>query len=374
MTCLFDRRKTCWILVVILVITLMYTVSAASGSNSVVVIVKDALTKENLDGTLVFLDGGYRGATSSAEGNGTFVISDVTPGTHTIRVTSPGFNEFSQKFVYPAETTLGILLSKGSLVSLNPDDSAANAINVIFYPSSTSYNCANHTNVSTPVYLQNETRFKNDVMNLIHHAFLNLDQDTSQSYPLPKNYEKYFNFYYYYDPSAPGDAFSGCAGTVPESYWNEVTFSDVTVILYPTYFGIYADSSCQPTGCFQNFGPGRNLMKAPADREMLVKHETGHAVFELVDTYCGTTYYYQNDPHPNVWASLVSCKADARSNNRDPEQCHQIQNQNSLSPSCIKNYWNWDPMPDIMASGYGGKFGDAATQRINYVLLQSGAD
>ncbi len=44
--------------------------------------------------------------------------------------------------------------------------------------------------------------------------------------------------------------------------------SDVTVILYPQYYGIYADATCQPTGCFQNFGPGRSVMKAPADQVM----------------------------------------------------------------------------------------------------------
>lgn len=373
MTWLSCIGKTGWILVVILSFSVTYTVSAASGANSVIVVVKDTRTKENMDDAKVYLDGGYRGATSSADGAGILVIQDVSPGTHTVRVTRPGFKEITKKFVYPAETTIEVMISKGSLVSLNPNGPAPHAINVIFYPSSTSYNCADHVKVSTPLYITNETRFREDVMNLIRHTYLNLDQVTSRSNPLPDDYQEYFNFYYYYDPSAPADAFSGCTGSVPESYWNDVTFSDVTVILYPTYYGIYANSSCQPTGCFQNFGPGRSLMKAPADQVMLFKHETGHAVFELIDTYCGTTYYYQNDPYPNVWASLESCKADARSNNRDPEQCRQIQKKNSLSTSCIKNYWQWDPMPDIMANGYGGKFGDAATQRINYVLSQSGA-
>ena len=373
MTWLSCIGKTGWILVVIMVLSLTCTVPAASDTNSVIVIVKDTRTKETLEGARVYLDGDYCGTTSSADGAALLVIQEVGPGTHTIRVSKPDFKESTKKFVYPAETMVELMISKESLVLLNPYGPAPRAINVIFYPSSTSYNCADHVKVSTLLYITNETRFREDVMNLISHTYLNLDQITSRSDPLPDNYRDYFNFYYYYDPSAPADAFSGCAGSVPESYWNDVTSGDVTVILYPTYDGRYADSSCQPTGCFQNFGPGRSLMKAPADQVMLFNHETGHAVFGLIDTYCDATYYYQNDPYPNVWASPDSCRTDAQSSNRDPEQCRQIQKKGSLSSPCIKNYWEWDPVPDIMSNGYGGKFGDAATQRINYVLSQSGA-
>lgn len=374
MTLLWYIRKTGWILFVIMVLSFTSIVTAASDANLVIVTVKDINTKETLDSTRIYLDGRYSGDTSSAEGAGILMIRDVSPGTHTLRVTKSGFKEVIKKFVYPVESAVEIMISKGSLVSLNPQGPAPGAINLIFYPSSTSYNCADHVKVSTTLYITDEAKFRKDVMNLISDTYLNLDQVTSQSVPLPDDYRKHFNFYYYFDPSAPADAFLGCAGSVPESYWNDVTFSDVTIILYPTYYGIYADSSCQPTGCFENFGPGRSLMKAPADKMILFKHETGHAVFELVDTYCGTTYYYQNDPNPNVWATSESCKADARTNNRDPEQCRQIQKINSPSSSCIRNYWDWDPMPDIMANGYDGRFGDAATRRINYVLSQSGAE
>jgi len=364
---------TGWILVIILVVSLTYTVSATPGANSVILVVKDARTRENLSGAQIYLDGMYRGDTSLADDEGMLVLQDVSPGTHTVRVTRSGFKEITRKFIYPAESIVEVTISKGFLVSLNPNGPAPHAINIIFYPSSTSYSCIDRAKVSTPLYLTNETRFREDVLNVINHTYLNLDQVASGSDPLPDNYRERFNFYYYYDPSSPADAFSGCAGSIPDSYWNDVTFSDVTVLLYPKYYGIYANLSCQPTGCYESFGPGRNLMKAPADQMTLIKHETGHAIFELIDTYCGTTYYTQNAPYPNVWASLESCRADAQSNHRDPEQCRQIQKKNSLSSaSCIRNYWQWDPMPDIMASGYSGKFGAAATQRINYVLSQSG--
>jgi len=369
-TCIGKTGRT-FIIAMLFPLVLAYAVSAASGPVPVDVVVRDAQTNGYLDNARIYLDGGYSGTTSAGDGAGAVVLQDVSPGTHTVRVTRPGYQESTGTFVYPAETNVEVMIRKGSLVSLNPDGPSPGGIAIVFYPSSTSYNCADHASVPAPLYMTNETRFKEDAENLIRHTYLNLDQVTSPSIPLPDGYQGLFNFYYYYDPSAPADAFSGCAGSVPERYWDEVTFADVTVILYPTYHGLYADSSCQPTGCYQNFGPARSLMKAPADQPALFRHETGHAVFGLIDTYCGATYYYQNDPFPNVWASPGSCEIDARSGNRDPGQCRQIEKISSSS-SCIKNYWQWDPMPDIMANGYGGKFGAAATTRIRHVLSQAG--
>ena len=79
-------------------------------------------------------------------------------------------------------------------------------------------------------------------------------------------------------------------------------------------------------------------MKVPADQPVLLKHETGHAVYGLVDTYCGDTYYYQNSPYPNVWASEEACIDDARSRGRDPAGCRQIKKSNTgTSVSCSRN-------------------------------------
>lgn len=365
------KRRAGWVLIALLVVSLTYTVSGASGTDRVVVVVSDARTKEALGGAQVYLDGGYRGTTTVSAQGGELILPDISAGTHTIRVKKADYKEVTKKITTPADTRVQVTLSKGSLVSISTGSSSSEAIDIVFYPSATSYSCKDHSVLSTPVYLENETRFRDDVTNLIRQSFLSLDKDTSPDHPLPGNYAESFNFYYYYDPAAPADAFSGCAGTVPASYYDEVSFSDVTIILYPSYTGTYSDSTCQPTGCFQDNGPGRAVMKAPADRVTLFKHESGHAVFELVDTYCGNTYYYQNDPHPNVWSTLESCQADARANNRDPAPCRQIQKTGSTS--CTKNFWQWDPSPDIMANGYNGRFGNAATQRINYVLGLAGA-
>jgi hypothetical protein len=365
----FRAGKTGWIIAAILVFTVMVMVPAASAQNMVNVVVKNARTGETLGGALVFLDGGYQNETSSP--GGTAAVSDVSPGTHTIRVTLSGYNEKTVTFNYPATTTVEVPIAKQALVPLlNANGPSSNTITVVFYPSSTSYSCINNAKLPAPDYITNETLFREDVLNVINNTYMNLDQFTSPADPLPDDYKNYFNFYYYYDPSSPADAFSGCSGSLPDSYWDNVTFSDVTVILYPTYYGRYANTSCQPTGCTQIFGPGHSQMKAPANQERIVRLETGHALFGLDDTFCGDTYYWQNDPYPNVWSSLASCQADAQSHNRDPVQCRQIESEDS-PPSCIRNFWQWDPMPDVMAGSYSGRFGDAATQRINYVLSQA---
>ncbi|MFA4861117.1 hypothetical protein [Methanoregula sp.] len=361
-----------WILVAMLVIFIVGPVSAAAGDNPVIIVTRDKNSKTELNDAMVYLDGAYVGSTSSAYSNGTLVIPQVSDGRHTVRIFVPGYHQVTKPFVYPETSTVEILLQKEFLVSLNPSGISTRAIDVVYYPSTVSYDCNTHTPVSTPAYILNETQFRTDVIDNINQTYLNLDKITDPSDPLPQNYQDKFNFYYYYDPSSPANAFSGCAGSIPENYWNEIPFSDVIVILYPAYYGVYADSSCEMTGCTE-FGPGHNQMKTPANLPILGTHETGHAVYGLVDTYCGDTYYIQNDPHPNVWSSQEACIADARSRYRDPEQCRQIQSSEyRTSNTCVKNFWKFDLTPDIMYSGYSGTFGASSTERIKYILSQAG--
>lgn len=366
----FEIRS--WIILLLILFALPYTVSAASGTTYLNVLVKDERTRISLDRAQVYLDGGYKGEIAEGDMNGVLLVQDIKEGSHTLRVTRPGYKEETVRFRYPDQSVIEVPLAKEFLVFLGEGAPSPDGINVVFYPSSTSYSCTGRAKVSDTTYLTNESKFREDVLTAIRLTYLELDNSTSPSTPLPGNYRERFNFYYYYDPSAPADAFSGCSGTIPDQYWNEVTFSDVTVILYPTYYGRYTDAACEPTGCTQDTGTARNLMKVPADQPVLLKHETGHAVYGLVDTYCGDTYYFQNTPYPNVWASEESCMTDAQSHNRDPSLCRQIQKiRTGSSVSCSKNYWQWDPAPDIMANGYSGRFGTAATQRINYVLSKA---
>jgi hypothetical protein len=361
-----------WILLILFIIALPFTISAVSAATPLNVLVKDERTRETLDRAQVYVDGGYVGEIAVGDMTGALIVQNLSKGSHTLRVTRPGYTEWTTKFRYPDQQTIEVTLVKNPLVFLGSGTPSPKAFNVIFYPSSTSYSCPDMTKVSTPVYITNETKFREDVQTVIRHTYLELGNATSLADPLPQDYRDHFNFYYYYDPSAPADAFSGCSGTIPKQYWDQVTFSDVTVILYPSYQGRYSDTACQPTGCTQDTGSGHTVMKVPADQPALVKHETGHAAFGLIDTYCGDTYYYQNEPYPNVWESRESCRADAQQHNRDPGMCRQIQKSSASSRSCVRNYWQWDPAPDIMATGYSGTFGSAATQRINYVLSRVG--
>jgi hypothetical protein len=355
----------------LVIISIIPTSVRASTDNTLTVVVKDAKTGDYLDGAMVYLDGAFVGTTGGLNNAGTLQLSNVSSGVHTLRITNEEYMEVTKKVLFPHTKTVELMMNKASLFFLNKNGYFPHGINVIFIPSETSYSCSENRKIFDSTYTANETRFKEDVVEIINRSFLNLDQMTSPSVPLIENYQNRFNFYYYYNPAVHADAYSGCAGTVSDLYWKNVTFGDITVILYPTYIGIYTPPQCQPEACTNALGPGRKWMKVPADDMYVFDHEMGHAVFGLVDTYCGNTYYYENDPHPNVWTSSDKCISNAKTNNLDPKNCRQIEGGNS--PSCSKPFWRWDPDPDIMELGYYGSFGSAATQRINYILSKTGS-
>ena len=356
----------------VVICCIMCTVAAAYGDSAgqITVTVKDEQAGAPINGARVYLDGAYEGTTASSGMDGTLGLAGVGAGTHTLRVTGGDYRDSVKKFAVPGDGQVNVVMSRSFLHALTVNGSAQNKINVVFYPSTTSFDCTGNAKVSDPRYTD-ESLFKEDVLAVIGRTYLHLDTATDPSVPLPGGYRDRFNFYYYFDPSAMGDAFDGCSGSVPASYWNEVTFADITVILYPTYYGQYTNTSCQPVGCFQSAGTGRGVMKIPADRTSLFLHETGHALFGLVDTYCGDTWYYENDPYPNLWESFASCQDNATANGRDPALCRPPLGQDSSS-SCSGKYWRWDPDPDIMAEANDGQFGAAATRRIDYVFAESG--
>jgi hypothetical protein len=358
---------------IILIIVVAHQMASADilHVGTLLVAVTDAHNGSSLDGAAVYVDGGYEGATSDADGAGTMNISNIKQGTHTLRVTNTGYRPFLETFTYPNGPEIHISLSDSPLVALTPENNNSRGLNIVFVPSSTYFRTSDDSVIGTDTYTDNETLFREDVTRIINDTFDNLGAVTDPALPLPQNYQGRLNFYYYFDPTSPADAFSGCAGSIPDSYWDNVTFSDLSVVLYPLYDGQYTNVSYQPIGCYVNSGTGHKQMKVPANRETLAYHESGHGLYGLVDTYCGDTDYFENDPYPNIWSTQNGCIASAIAGNRDPSGCRQVQSDPGDAYTCTKNFWRWDPDPDIMKTGEYGMFGAASTERIAYILNKS---
>jgi len=241
--------------------------------------------------------------------------------------------------------------------------SPANKIDVVFIASKTSRDRVNKRNVISTEYTGNKTKFVKVVKDLVQNWFLKLD--TLVSEPIPSDFKSRFNFYYYWDTTNFGDAFDGCSGKLPKNFWDIAPFCDVAGILYPVY---WVNGTAEGGGCANGLGP-RSQFKGPGFNGYVTIHECGHAIFGLVDEYCGTTHYSQNDPYSNVWKSLRRCQDYVTGEGWDPGDCRQIMWDNVSTPEveCTKNYWRWNPDPEIMECACG-LFGPASVRRINYMF------
>ena len=334
------------------------------------IITKDAKTGTFIGGALVYLDGKSIGST--AEQDGKQILRDVERGSHTIRVTKPGYEEITRPVDITENKQITFTLNRSSVIPVQIHGSTDEKIDIVFVASKTSFNCNLKTKIQTSAYTGDQQRFVTDVNNKVDNVFLKLDTVTSGSVGLPNDFRDRFNFYYYWDTESFADAFDGCSGTLPNEFWNDAPFTDVAIIMYPSYEGIYSGSPCEPIGCANGLGPGSgSWLKAPADSPMIFLHESGHVVFGLIDTYCGDTYYVENSPFPNVWSSESACKKNAEQERWDMTSCRQIlkpAGSRSKDP-CVKNFWKADADPDIMGSGaYSGRFGNASTSRIRSIF------
>jgi hypothetical protein len=333
------------------------------------VITKDAKTGTFIGGVQVYLDG--RSVGSNAE-DGKQIIRDVERGSHTIRVAKSGYEEITRPVDITEKKQITFTLNRSNVIPVKIHGSTDEKIDIVFVPSKTSFNCNSKTKIQTDAYTGNQQRFIQDVNNKVDNVFLTLDTVTSGSVGLPKDFRERFNFYYYWDTGSFADAFDGCAGTLPNDFWSDAPFTDVAIIMYPSYEGFYSGPPCEPIGCANGLGPGSgSWLKAPADSPMIFLHESGHVVFGLIDTYCGDTYYVENSPFPNVWSSESSCKKNAEQERWDSTSCRQIVKPASSrsKDSCVKNFWRADTDPDIMGSGaYSGMFGNASTSHIRHIF------
>jgi hypothetical protein len=332
--------------------------------------VRDAGNGTALLGAHVYLDGESVGTTS--DNDGIKDLRDVPRSEHTIRVAKTGYEEVTRKITVNETQQITIQLNESKLIPLLVHGSPETKFDIVFVPSKTSYNCNLKTKIPIDTYSNDRQRFIEDVNNKISTLFFRLDSLTSSQVGLPADYYSRFNFYYYWDPENFADAFDGCAGSLPEQFRKNAPATDVAIILYPSYLGMYSDSSCEPNACANGLGPGSgSWLKAPADSPMIFLHESGHVVFGLIDTYCGETYYRENTPSPNVWSTQDACITTARQEQWNITGCRQITKPatSRTKEICVKNFWKWDPDPDIMGSGaYSGRFGSASTIHIRYML------
>jgi hypothetical protein len=332
--------------------------------------VRDANNGIALLGSHVYLDGESVGTTSDKDG--IKELRDIAKGVHTIRLAKTGYEEVTRKITVNETGQIIIQLNESKVIPLLVHGSAETKIDIVFVPSKTTYNCNLKTKIPIDTYTGDRQRFINDVNSKISTLFFRLDNLTSSGVGLPVDYYDRFNFYYYWDPDNFADAFDGCAGKLPDQFRKNAPETDVAIILYPSYLGFYSDISCEPNACANGLGPGSgSWLKAPADSSMIFLHESGHVVFGLIDTYCGETYYRENTPFPNVWSTQDACIKIAEHERWNTSGCRQITKPASSRTKeiCAKNFWKWDPDPDIMGNGaYSGRFGNASTLHIRYML------
>lgn len=343
---------------------------ALTGSSDLLITCRDMVTAAGIADVRVYLDGEFQGVTAGKQGS--FILFSLSPGEHTVRAVSRGYIATIITVNIPDEKETVITLHPITVIPVGNQGPVEERIDIVFVPSKTQYDCTKKEKIITDYYTSNEENFRTDVNTLIEKRFLLFESLTSKDMVLSKKYEEHFNFYYYSDPGDFADAFNGCAGMLPEDFWEEAPFTDVAVIIYPEYIGTYSGPPCEPKGCTSSLGLGvQTWFKTPADNLPIFTHEAAHAVFGLIDTYCGETYYTQNDPNPNVWNDYAGCLQTAEKNHWDPGLCRQITGkaQQGSTEICQKDFWRYDPEPDIMGTSlFSGKFGNAATSRIRYEL------
>lgn len=252
-------------------------------------------------------------------------------------------------------------------------DDPGKSIDIVFIPSSTSYSEQNAKKVSSTEYTQSEETFRAIATDAVITWYWKLD--TLSSEPLLPDYRERFNFYYYWDPLSAGDAMASCSGVTPKNFWTNAPFADVAAILYPPTWEKASDGFyyTYAGGCANKLGPIKSTFKAPGyvSHGAVVVHESGHAVFGLGDTYCGNTYYGYIDPKANVWPLKEWCEIDVKNQGLSKTNCRQISYDDpttAANPDCSKNFWKWDPDPDMMNQHFQGKFGPRSVGRINFIF------
>ncbi len=331
------------------------------------IIVFDTTTGAGIPDAQVYFDGELAGRTSSPEGS--FILSKQVFGKHSFRITKSGYKETTVKTNGDDEIT--VLLHPSAIHTLYGTRLPEQSLNIVFVPSNTSYDCTMKQVIPATQYSGSPDAFLADVQRLLSNRLFPLEKYSTTPAQLPADYRDRLSISYYWDGTTYADAFAGCAGTLPAGFYEDAPYTDVAVILYPEYKGSDSSGTCEPVGCANAPGPGPQVyFKVAANRGAIFLHESGHAMFGLMDTYCGQTYYQENQPSANIWGSNASCREDVQRYRWNATLCRSISAGSAPGVvRCEAGFYRYDPDPDLMSqTGLTAKFGETATRRIRYVL------
>ena len=128
------------------------------------------------------------------------------------------------------------------------------------------------------------------------------------------------NFYY---SSRQGNYEESCNFTNPSNMANLLAVADTVAILHSTNL-----RDCR----------SGTRMSSEIDYDKTLIHETGHALFGLIDEYCCDTSYSSQPCMKNLYASLASCQSDAPNVGLPASNCTQLTNGTTTL-----NFWRIDP-------------------------------
>jgi hypothetical protein len=257
-------------------------------------------------------------------------------------------------------------------------------------------------------YQGSMTQFVNDAYNHIRNGYFRLRDFVVFPNSFPAYHDR-FNFYYYTGgfgtwtgtpcagelPGEPahdtwvkwciplctllGPLGCTCFAAEPDHFYGHAPFADVGAMLFNNTSG---------PGCANKLGTPSHFVAE--NQSPTVMHESGHALFGLVDEYCAgkepdgspSTTYSQPSVLPNVWSSLQNCQNDAAAAGWTLGNCTKIQwDTDPLTPGleCQWNWWRYDPdfPPQFPTSRdymddqtSNARFFEADTRRMVYVLNQ----
>ena len=194
-------------------------------------------------------------------------------------------------------------------------------------------------------------------------------------------YQDVFNFWISKDFGAVRDAGpgvgvagpDGCGSTPPSNWFEDYTWAELGVITHITNANI-RDCSIGSANIITV------QMNAGAPTRILA-HEMGHGLFGLADEYCNTRNgsssincdggYFQNDPHPNLFATLEACNANPTRGNSTCQEFDPVYTNNAIRDwfsNLVSETWftSDPPINDLMVDNTQIQPLDA--ERINYII------